>query len=74
MKATKSKRKQVTFVKGAHSPFKYKLATTPREHKKNLDLLFALQRLAYPELKPGYRMKKNVVRIIRPAKVRKKSA
>ena len=52
-----------TVVK-AQTAYPHKLARNANESKKNLELLFALQRLAYPELNKGIRMKKNIVKRI----------
>ena len=72
MKTSNSRKKRITITKGVHEPFKYKLAVTAKDHQKSLELLFSLQRLAYPELKPGIRIKKNVVRLIRPINTSKR--
>lgn len=65
MKRNQSKKtRKISLVKG-DAPFKYRLARTPKEHQENLELLFALQRIAYPSLNRGVRMNKKVFKLIR---------
>lgn len=47
-------------LKLGDTPFPHRLARTRREHAKNLELLFLLQQIAYPELRRGLVMDKSV--------------
>lgn len=45
-----------------HSPMPHRLARSQKDSTKNFNLLFALQKLAYPELDKGIRMDKTRIK------------
>lgn len=45
----------------SHETFPHRFANTSKESQKNLNLLFALQRLAYPQLNRPIKMQKTKV-------------
>ncbi len=60
------KRRAVKVSKSnVHPPFPHRLTTNAKEQQASLELLFALQRLAYPELSKGIRMRKDIIKWVK---------
>lgn len=57
--------RKVTITVGNQVSFPTRLARTKRESAANLELLFHLQALAYPQLNEGVRMKRGIVKIFK---------
>ena len=57
------KRKAIKVSKlNSHPPFPHRLTTNAKQRQASLELLFALQRLAYPELNKGLRLRKDKIK------------
>ena len=54
--------KRTVVAKWGDAPFPHRLAKTKKEHQQNLELLFALQRIAFPQLAGPLRLKKHYVK------------
>lgn len=64
-RSVKKRSLTASLVHGKNEISLHRYASTPKMRKQNLELLFQLQRMAYPELDKGIQMNRRKVKLSR---------